>query len=144
MAAVRMSCFDTVVDTLPQGLDTKMTERGLNLSGGQKQRLALARGLFAARDSSLLLFDEPTSALDPATEAQVYDRVFASRSDACIVSSIHRLHLLSRFDHIYVMEGGRIIEQGSLSDLLAQNGELARLYRLQMEDRGGDTGRKAA
>ncbi len=142
-AAVRMACFDTVLESLGNGLETQMNERGVNLSGGQKQRLALARGLFAARDSSLLLFDEPTSALDPATEAEVYDRVFASRTDACIVSSIHRLHLLSRFDQIYVLDQGRIIEHGSLSELLARNGELARLYRKQADDHH-DRSRKAA
>ena len=106
-AVVDMTCLGPVVDQLEAGLDTGMNERGVNLSGGQKQRLALARGLFAARDSSLLLMDEPTSSLDPATEAEVYDRIFAYRSDACIVSSVHRLHLLDRFDHIYVMAAGR-------------------------------------
>ncbi len=131
---VDMACLGPVIAPLPQGLDTDIRERGVNLSGGQKQRLALARGLFAARDSSLLLMDEPTSSLDPITEAEIFTRIFAALPDTCIVAAIHRLHLLDRFDYIYVMENGGIIEEGTLPDLLARGGTLERLWAAQKRE----------
>ena len=92
-------------------------ERGANFSGGQKQRIALARGLIAARDSSMLFLDEPTSNLDAATEAVVHERIFQLFRDACVVSSVHRPHLLTRFDEVVFMEHGRIIDIGTVREL---------------------------
>jgi ABC-type multidrug transport system fused ATPase/permease subunit len=134
--AVEMACLDPVIAPLPEGLDTDIREKGVNLSGGQKQRLALARGLFAARDSSILLLDEPTSSLDPVTEAIVYDRIFTGFAHAGIVSSVHRLHLLSRFDYIYVMENGRVIEEGSFADLIGRKGKLHEMWLVQQREDG--------
>ena len=131
---IDMACLGPVIDPLPDGLDTDIRERGINLSGGQKQRLALARGLYAARDSSLLLLDEPTSSLDPITEAEVFTNIFAAMPDTCIVAAIHRLHLLDRFDHIYVMEAGRVVEEGTLAALLAKTGLLSQLYAAQKRE----------
>jgi ABC-type multidrug transport system fused ATPase/permease subunit len=102
-----------VIAQLPQGWGSLISERGLNLSGGQKQRLALARGLLAARDVGLILLDEATSSVDPSTEADIYDRVMTAFAGACIVSSVHRLHLLARFDTVILMEHGRIIDSGT-------------------------------
>ena len=116
--ALDLAVFAPVVEALPAGLATDIAERGLNLSGGQKQRLALARAILAASDASLLLLDEPTSNLDPATEARVYANLFAAAGDACVVSSVHRLHLLDRFDEIVLMEGGEITAIGTLAELL--------------------------
>ena len=138
--AVEMANFDTVARALPHGLDTDIRERGVNLSGGQKQRLALARGLFAARDSSILLLDEPTSSLDPVTEALVYDRIFAGFPDACIVSSVHRLHLLNRFDYIYVLQAGRVAEEGSFEALIARDGKLTAMWNAQQRETADSSG----
>src|SRR5712671_451647 len=102
-----------VIAQLPQGWSSLISERGLNLSGGQKQRLALARGLLAARDVGLILLDEATSSVDPSTEADIYDRLMTAFAGACIVSSVHRLHLLARFDTVILMEHGRIIDSGT-------------------------------
>src|SRR6266436_4038973 len=102
-----------VIAQLPQGWGSLISERGLNLSGGQKQRLALARGLLAARDVGLILLDEATSSIDPSTEADIYDRLMTAFAGACIVSSVHRLHLLARFDTVILMEHGRIIDTGT-------------------------------
>ena len=102
------------------GLDVHVAERGANWSGGQRQRIALARGVLAAGDSSLLLLDEPTAALDPATEARVYGNLFERFSDACVISSIHRLHLLDRFDEVLVMDGGRLVDRGAPADVMAR------------------------
>lgn len=132
-AELRRACdlavFTPIVEALPAGLDTNIAERGLNLSGGQKQRLALARAILAARHSSLLLLDEPTSSLDPATEARVYDNLLAAMPDACVVSSIHRLHLLDRFDRVLLMEGGQIIADGTQADLLEREPRFRELWQ---------------
>lgn len=117
--ACRQTQFAHIVDSLPDGLHTDIKEKGVNLSGGQKQRLALARGLLAARDSGLVLLDEPTSSVDPRTEALIYDELFNSLKDKAVVSSLHRLHLLPKFDYIYVMDKGRIVDEGSFEQLLA-------------------------
>ncbi|WP_085317104.1 ATP-binding cassette domain-containing protein [Derxia lacustris] len=102
------------------GLDAPVAERGANWSGGQRQRIGLARGVAAAGDSSLVLLDEPTAALDPATEARVYANLFERFGDACVISSIHRLHLLDRFDEVLVLERGRLVDRGAPADVLAR------------------------
>jgi ABC-type bacteriocin/lantibiotic exporter with double-glycine peptidase domain len=115
--AVELAAFDSVVDTLPRGLDTEISERGLNLSGGQKQRLALARGILAASSSSLVLLDEPTSNLDAVTEARIFGNVLAAFPDACIVASVHRLNLLGYFDRTVLMEAGHVVDVGTADEL---------------------------
>ena len=115
------------VDASPAGLEADVAERAANWSGGQRSRIALARGVLAARGSSLVLLDEPTAHLDPATESAVYDNLFAEFSDACVVSSIHRLHLLDRFDEVLFMQAGRIIGQAPPHVLAATLPELRAL-----------------
>ena len=84
--AAEIACFSKVLARLSDGLQTDIKEKGVNLSGGEKQRLALARGVFAARDSSLILLDEPTSSVDPVNEAEIYRNLFRGgqvRRDLC-------------------------------------------------------------
>jgi ATP-binding cassette, subfamily B, bacterial len=116
-AAIEAARLKPLIESLPEGIDTVVVERGANFSGGQKQRIALARGLIAARDSSVLFLDEPTSNLDAKTEAVVHERIFHLFRDACVVSSVHRPHLLSRFDAVAFMEQGRIVDVGRVRDL---------------------------
>lgn len=118
--ALKASAFDGVVEALPQGLETPISERGFNLSGGQRQRLALARGLLAAAGRPILLLDEPTSALDQATESLVLDRVGAAWADGVIVASVHRMALLARFDRVIYMADGRVIDAGTVDQLTAR------------------------
>ena len=87
-----------------------------------------ARGLIAARDSSLLLLDEPTSSVDLATESVIFDRLLPAFSAKAIVASIHRLHLLPRFDTVVLMADGRIADVGGLSELLARRPEFRTLW----------------
>src|SRR5438067_2678054 len=122
--ACELAGFTSVIAQLPQGIDTLISERGLNLSGGQKQRLALARGLLAAKHVGLVLLDEATSSVDASTEAEIYDRVMAAFAGACIVSSVHRLHLLRRFDTVVVMDGGRIIDSAPPAEVRPRRPEL--------------------
>jgi len=105
----------------------------VNLSGGQKQRLALARGVFAARDSELILLDEPTSSVDPKTEMRIYERMFEAFSDKVVVSALHRLHLLPKFDYIYVLDKGEVIDEGTLPELLERSVAFRELWKHQEE-----------
>jgi ABC-type transport system involved in cytochrome bd biosynthesis fused ATPase/permease subunit len=83
----------------------------------------------------LVLLDEPTASLDPATEAIVYDNLFAAFADACIVSSMHRLNLLERFDEVLVMQNGRLVAQGPPALLALDCAELQRLTAAQQRAR---------
>ena len=119
-AALRISAFDEVIATLPNGLASSIGERGANLSGGQRQRLGLARGVLAAADSSLILLDEPTSALDPLIEAHVYRELKAGFPSACIVASVHRMSLLEHFDRVVLMQDGRVLDSGPVDAVSAR------------------------
>lgn len=125
--------FSDVLKRLPHGLQSHIMEKGVNLSGGQKQRLALARGVFAAKDSDIVLLDEPTSSVDPKTEIKIYEKMFDLFADKVVVSTLHRLHLLRHFDYIYVMENGRISAEGTLDYLLTHSSLFQELWRHQKE-----------
>ncbi|MBT1703821.1 ABC transporter ATP-binding protein [Chryseosolibacter indicus] len=109
--------FADVVKKLPAGLHTHIQEKGVNLSGGQKQRLALARGILAARQSDIILMDEPTSSVDPRTEKMIYKNMFNTFQGKSVISSLHRLHLLTQFDYIYILRNGTVIDEGSFEEL---------------------------
>ena len=132
-AACQTAHFADVVAQLPSGYESNIREKGVNLSGGQKQRLALARGILAARDADIVLLDEPTSSVDPKTEAAIYDKLFASFAGKALVSTLHRLHLLSRFDYVYVMQAGRIADEGTFADLRERSPLFGELWRHQKE-----------
>src|SRR3989339_196032 len=115
--AIRMAQFKTVVDRLPNGVDTSVQEKGVSLSGGEKRRLALARGILAAYDSDIILLDEPTSSVDSINEKKIHENIFKEFKGKTIISSIHRLHLLDKFDYIYMFDKGKIIGQGTLKEI---------------------------
>ncbi|MCC7527541.1 MAG: ABC transporter ATP-binding protein [Candidatus Melainabacteria bacterium] len=126
--AIRLARFEPVLKRLPSGLETSIAEKGVNLSGGEKQRLALARGIFFARDSEIILLDEPTSSVDPQNERVIYANILGAFPDRCVVSSLHKLHLLDMFDVVYVFHNGEIVEFGEVGEVLAQNGRLSELF----------------
>ncbi|MBA2652812.1 MAG: ABC transporter ATP-binding protein [Tatlockia sp.] len=131
--AIFLARFDTVLKTLPLGLKTDIREKGLNLSVGQKQRLALARGLFAARYSSLILMDEPTSSVDLPTEKEILQGTIKAYPNAAMIVSLHRLHLLPQFDRIIMMEHGKIIADGETKTLLQSPGKVRDLWLSSIE-----------
>ncbi|WAC13234.1 ABC transporter ATP-binding protein [Dyadobacter pollutisoli] len=123
--------FAEVIQKLPNGLQSNIQEKGVNLSGGQKQRLALARGILAARSSDIVLLDEPTSSVDPKTEALIYDNMFAEFSGKAVISTLHRLHLLTKFDYIYILRDGHIADEGTFADLRRNSTVFQDLWRHQ-------------
>ncbi|MEK7633202.1 MAG: ABC transporter ATP-binding protein [Patescibacteria group bacterium] len=137
-----MARFTNVVERLPHGWESSIVEKGVNLSGGEKQRLALARGLLACADKSIVLLDEPTSSVDMRNELHIYESVFKSFKGKTIISSVHRLHLLKEFDSIYYFERGRIVASGSLDDLLKTSEKFQELWEKYQETqlRGNEDG----
>ena len=128
--------FTEVIKQLPRGLESDIREKGVNLSGGQKQRLALARGILAARQSEIVLLDEPTSSVDPKTEAMIYNKLFKVFADKAIISSMHRLHLLTQFDYVYVLQQGRIVDEGTFDNLRENSPIFQELWKHQKDTMG--------
>lgn len=116
--AVRLAVLDPDLERMEQGIDTMVGARGVKLSGGQIQRSAAARML--ATEAELLVFDDLSSALDLHTEAELWKRLMERRQVTCIVVS-HRRAALERADQVLLMEGGRIVDRGTLSELLGRS-----------------------
>jgi len=125
-AARAANIYDFIL-SLPEGFETQVGERGVKLSGGQKQRMSIARVFL--KDPPILIFDEATSALDNESEALIQDAMFRLSQNRTTIIIAHRLSTVRHVDRIYVMRHGRIVEQGSHDQLLAQSGYYAQLYR---------------
>lgn len=130
--AVEAAYAKEFIDKLPNGLDTQVGENGVLLSGGQRQRLAIARALL--KDAPILILDEATSALDTESERHIQaalDRVMKGRTTLVIA---HRLSTIEKADMILVMDQGHIVERGTHSQLLEQNGYYARLHAMGLDE----------
>lgn len=119
------------VKSLPEGLDTRVGERGLKLSGGEKQRVGLARALIKA--PVILVFDEATSSLDSSTEDGVQKALEFASSGRTRITIAHRLSTIMEHDHILVLNEGQIVEEGAHHDLLEADGLYAKLWKQQAE-----------
>jgi ATP-binding cassette subfamily B protein len=131
--AIRMASLDRFIDALPDGVQTRVGERGLKVSGGEKQRIAIARVIL--KKPPILLFDEATSALDSASEQAILSALNTLAKNHTSLVIAHRLSTVIDADRILVLDQGEIVEQGSHQQLLALNGHYARMWRLQRDER---------
>jgi ATP-binding cassette subfamily B protein len=134
-AAAHRAGAAVVVERLPNGWDTTLSRQftgGADLSGGEWQRLALARALFAVGGGAgVLVLDEPTASLDVRAEAELYDRFLDLTSGVTTVVISHRFSTVRRADRIVVLDGGRVVEDGTHDELVAAGGRYAQMYALQ-------------
>ena len=131
--AARTAQLHEFIDSLPQGYDTLVGERGLKLSGGEKQRVAIARAIL--KRPKIMIFDEATSALDSTSEQAILGALRKAAADHTTLAIAHRLSTIVDADQILVMEQGRIVERGDHKSLLARQGIYAELWALQQKER---------
>jgi subfamily B ATP-binding cassette protein MsbA len=137
IAAARAAHAWEFIERLGDGLDTRVGERGVKLSGGQRQRIAIARVFL--KDPAVVVLDEATSSLDSESEQLVnsaMERLLTGRATLIIA---HRLSTVRRADRLLVLDGGRVVEEGSHAELLAEQGVYARLYRVQYPEEAAAT-----
>lgn len=127
--AARRAQLLEFIESLPDGWETRVGERGLKLSGGEKQRVGIARVILA--DPAILVLDEATSALDSATEAAVQEALDEASKGRTTLMVAHRLSTVQNADEIVVLKAGRVIERGTHEDLLAARGEYADMWTRQ-------------
>jgi ATP-binding cassette subfamily B protein len=129
MAAAKKAYAWEFIETLPNGLDTIVGERGVKLSGGQRQRVAIARAIL--KDAPILILDEATSALDSESEVYIQKALSHLMTDRTSIVIAHRLSTIARLDRIVVLSDGQIVEDGPHHELLERKGTYARLWAHQ-------------
>lgn len=127
--AIDMASLRTFVESIPEGVQTIVGERGLKVSGGEKQRIAIARVLL--KNPSILLFDEATSALDSESERSILKALAQISANKTTIVIAHRLSTIVDADRILVIDDGKLVEQGSHQELLTHGGHYARLWQMQ-------------
>ncbi|WP_108815891.1 ABCB family ABC transporter ATP-binding protein/permease [Loktanella sp. Alg231-35] len=132
IAAAKAAKIHDFIQSLPDGYDTTVGERGLKLSGGEKQRVGIARTLL--KNPPILLLDEATSALDTETEMEIQAELKAMGEGRTVITIAHRLSTIADADRIVVLEDGVIVEEGRHDDLLASDGRYAHLWNRQSEE----------
>ncbi len=124
-AAMRAARVEDFARALPEGAETRLGELGLRLSGGQRQRIAVARALL--RDARIFVFDEATSALDVETERLVQDAIERLRGERIVLVVAHRTSTIRRADRVLLLDGGRIVEDGTVADVAARSARFREL-----------------
>jgi ABC-type multidrug transport system fused ATPase/permease subunit len=125
-----MRAYATFVYDLPNGLETRLGDRGVRFSGGERQRIGLARVLL--EDTSILVLDEPTSALDSESEAFIQKTLAGLHGEKTVIVIAHRLATVIQADQLLVVEDGVVVERGDHADLIAQEGAYHRLFESQL------------
>ena len=126
------ACLDEFIDSLEQGLDTFIGEKGVLLSGGQKQRIAIARAFI--KNAPIVILDEATSALDNQSEAIVQAAIDNLMKDKTVFVIAHRLSTIQNADRIAVINEGKLVELGNHEELMQiENGEYKKLYEMQFK-----------
>ena len=133
VAAAQAAQIHGFIESLPEGYDTQVGERGLKLSGGEKQRVGIARTLL--KNPPILLLDEATSALDTETEAEIQTALKRAGEGRTVITIAHRLSTIADADRIVVLEKGEVVEEGTHEALLARGGRYAQLWARQQADR---------
>ena len=136
--AARKAHIHHFIESLPDGYDTVVGERGLKLSGGEKQRVAIARAIL--KDPRILIFDEATSSLDSHSEREIQMALREVAEEHTTLVIAHRLSTIVDADEILVMEDGRIVERGHHQSLLEQADLYARMWQLQLQEEHDSTG----
>ena len=131
LAAARAANCDQFVSRLPQGYQTMIGENGSRLSGGERQRISIARAIL--KDAPIVLLDEATASLDVENETQVQEALSQLLVGKTVMVIAHRMRTVEQADKIVVLDHGRVVEQGSPQELMAADGEFARMVRLQGE-----------
>jgi ATP-binding cassette, subfamily B, bacterial len=135
-AATRAAAIHDRIQELSEGYDTLVGERGYRMSGGEKQRLAIARVIL--KDPRILILDEATSSLDSTSERLVQDALEPLMHGRTTIAIAHRLSTILSADVIFVVDHGRIVEQGTHETLLERGGVYSRLYDQQFRSGGGE------
>lgn len=130
--AAKKAYADEFIKGLPKGYQTKVGEKGVKLSGGQRQRVAIARAIL--KDSPILILDEATSALDSEAEKYIQKAMKNLIKDKTVIAIAHRLSTLKEMDRIIVLSKGKIIEEGTMKELLARGGEFQHLWEIQNKE----------
>jgi ABC-type multidrug transport system fused ATPase/permease subunit len=133
LRAIEVSQCKPVIAKLKNKDDTLIGEKGVRLSGGEKQRLGIARAIY--KDSEIIILDEATSNLDYVTERKIQDALNRKLKNKTLVISAHRLSTLRNMDNIIVIEGGRIVEQGTYEELLKKKGEFYKIWKKQSAEK---------
>jgi len=139
ISAAKAAYLHDFIETLPDKYETVIGESGARLSGGQAQRLALARAFI--RNSPILILDEPTSSLDPETESLLEESTRQLMQGRTVITIAHRLNTIFKADNIIVLDGGRIIEQGTHKQLIANNGMYASMVKTYTDETKEERGK---